>query len=311
MSTVAGKVKVLYIAGWSRSGTTILDKTIGQLEGFCSVGELHYLWSEGLLHGGKCGCGVRLGECEFWTSVLKSAFEPAEPPSPSEVIDLQARTIRTRHLPGLWLRRRVSHPEGPYAEVLGRLYRAIAERSGAGVIVDSSKFPADAYIASGLDDVELYVIHAVRDPRAVAHSWSRRRASEGRPGTQMPRHGPLYSSLRWTAWNASIASLLHRTVRGRYMQVRYEDFVKRPRGTLESVLELLGERRDHLPLASDDSVVLGTTHTAWGNDSRFSAGGVKLRVDDEWRRAMRASDRILATIPAAPLMARYGYSLRP
>jgi hypothetical protein len=305
------RVKLLYIAGWSRSGTTILDKTVGQLPGFCSVGELHYLWSEGLLENGRCGCGVALCDCEFWQGVLDTAFGSEAVPAPAEVVGLQASTIRTRHLPRLWWERRSPHHSWPYGEILVRLYAAIAERSGARVIVDSSKFPADAFVASTLDGLDLYVVHAVRDPRAVAYSWARRRASEGKPGTELPRHGPVYSSLRWSVWNASIATLLHRTVGDRYMKVRYEDFVGRPRQVLEAVLALLGEPGLPLPLSGEHKVVLGTTHTAWGNDSRFASGEVELRADDEWRRRMGRSDRLLATVPAAPLMARYGYGLRP
>jgi len=34
--------KVLYIAGWGRSGSTILDNVLGQLDGCFSTGELNY-----------------------------------------------------------------------------------------------------------------------------------------------------------------------------------------------------------------------------------------------------------------------------
>ena len=38
------KVKVLFIAGNGRSGSTILDVILGQLEGFFAVGELRRIW---------------------------------------------------------------------------------------------------------------------------------------------------------------------------------------------------------------------------------------------------------------------------
>lgn len=37
-------VKVLYVIGWGRSGSTILDNVLGQLDGCFSTGELHYFW---------------------------------------------------------------------------------------------------------------------------------------------------------------------------------------------------------------------------------------------------------------------------
>lgn len=45
---MTAEVKVLYIAGWGRSGSTILDNVLGQVEGFFSGGELSYLWERGL-----------------------------------------------------------------------------------------------------------------------------------------------------------------------------------------------------------------------------------------------------------------------
>ena len=39
-----GSLRVVYISGWGRSGTTVVDRLLGQLPGFCSVGELRSLW---------------------------------------------------------------------------------------------------------------------------------------------------------------------------------------------------------------------------------------------------------------------------
>ena len=36
--------QVLYVGGWGRSGSTLLDLALGQIPGFVSVGELRYLW---------------------------------------------------------------------------------------------------------------------------------------------------------------------------------------------------------------------------------------------------------------------------
>ncbi|MBA3432215.1 MAG: hypothetical protein H0U16_12145, partial [Actinobacteria bacterium] len=51
-------LKVLFIMGWTRSGSTILDNLLGEVEGFFSTGELHYLWRRGLLEGRLCSCGA-------------------------------------------------------------------------------------------------------------------------------------------------------------------------------------------------------------------------------------------------------------
>ena len=93
------------------------------------------------------------------------------------------------------------------------------------------------------------------------------------------------------------------------MLIRYEDFVSRPRPTMDSIAELLGERPDRLPLAGEQTVRLSTNHTAGGNYRRFEAGDVELRTDDHWITRQRRTDRWLTTALALPLLGRYGYPI--
>ena len=56
--------KVLYIGGFGRSGSTLVERILGQLPGFCSAGEIVFLWQRGLIDGQLCGCGVPVPECD-------------------------------------------------------------------------------------------------------------------------------------------------------------------------------------------------------------------------------------------------------
>ena len=67
-------VKVLYIGGLGRSGSTLLDRMLGQLPGFFSAGEIRDLWQRGLRENALCGCGAPFKECEVWTRVGKEAY---------------------------------------------------------------------------------------------------------------------------------------------------------------------------------------------------------------------------------------------
>ena len=53
--------------------------------------------------------------------------------------------------------------------------------------------------------IDLTLLHLVRDPRGVAHSWSRTRTRTDRgTGTdQMGRESPLKSAMLWDLWNAA------------------------------------------------------------------------------------------------------------
>lgn len=311
-------IKVLYILGWGRSGSTIIDNLLGELDGFFSAGELNYLWQRGLLERRRCGCGALVTECPVWSAVLRSAFgQPlTDHVSPAEVVRWQRDTVRVRHTWNL-LRYARGATTGrtaldAYARVAGRLYAAIADVTGARVIVDSSKRPSDAAFLRLVPGISPYFVQLVRDPRAVAYSWRRRKAQldRDRPA-DMVQHGPIDSTLSWLGWNLAGDALRLRHGRARSAVVRYEDFVRDPRTTLVTMTRLVGEGSPSLPLEGARTAHLARNHTVSGNPSRFKTGTIELREDREWLSRQDGFDRLAATSLALPLLHRYGYRVRP
>ena len=47
-------LKVLFIAGTSRSGSTLLGQLLGQIDGFIHIGELRQLWKKGFGQNSPC-----------------------------------------------------------------------------------------------------------------------------------------------------------------------------------------------------------------------------------------------------------------
>ena len=249
-------MKVVYIAGSGRSGSTIVDNILGQLDGWVSVGEVRFLWERGILEDRLCGCGRAFHDCPFWSAVLARAFGSG-PVDARRMCDLLERGTRARRLPNLLGPRRRTRfvatlDELP--ETLGALYRAIAEESGARVLVDSSKLPTYGGVLGSLPDIDLRVLHLIRDPRATAFSWTRTKALPDKPGGTMQTQRPVRSSALWTLWNV-VAELLWS--RGdRYLRLRYEDVVRRPRDAVEAIAALAGEPADGAPFVSDTEVEL-------------------------------------------------------
>ena len=169
-------IKVVYVTGWGRSGSTLLDVVLGQLPGFFSAGELVYLWSRGIGAGWTCGCGSPVASCAVWGEVLAGAYTSPAQDVARRMELLEQRLIRTRHLPALFspgLRRRWRPGLlEEYADSLASLYGSLARVTGSRVIVDSSKLPAYAAVLGSIDGIEVYVVHLTRDPRAVAYSWA-------------------------------------------------------------------------------------------------------------------------------------------
>ena len=304
----ADKVKVLYVAGFGRSGSTILDNLLGQVDTFFSAGELCYTWVHDLPETGLCGCGARLRDCEVWGEVLRR--EDVRKIDAREMTRLESGALRTRHLPLMLApggERVLERRLGPYLKNLATFYEEIRDATGARVIVDSSKSPAYGFALGKVPTVDLYVIHLVRDPRASAYSWSKKKLQPDRGEYgYMDRPSPVKSSVMWTAWNAA-AEVFWKRSPERYVPLRYEDFVVKPRETLRRVLEMVGREAADLPFITESGVELGVSHTVSGNPNRFKTGKVRLRLDDEWKTRMSLRDRALVTALTLPGLIRHGY----
>ena len=302
-----GTPRVLFIAGWGRSGTTIIDNVLNAHPGVFSAGELHYLWERGLIYGRKCGCGEPVAACRTWQDILDVAYG-GHPPHPRAVYRLQREVIRVRRTHRLWLRPLPAAAQ-EYAEVLAPLYPAVAEVTGARVVVDSSKVPAAAALLRHVSGIDPWLLHVVRDPRAVANSWRRPTAKLDGSPTVMTPQSPRLSTARWLGWNAYIEA----TAAGygeHGLRMRYEDFAADPRTEIARVLAAVGIPAGSGPFLDGHTAVLKPNHTVSGNPSRFRVGPVPIRPDEGWRTGLPASSRRLVTALAMPMLLRYGYRVR-
>lgn len=312
------RVKVLYIGGYLRIGSTLLDRMLGQCEGFVSVGELRRLWEESIAEDQPCGCGAPFSACEFWQGVTEDAYGGLDRIDLVSTAQLKRRVDRMRYIPLLMSphkSKRYQESLAQYSGMLGRLYDAIGKFARSRVIIDSSKDPSYAYLLANLPNVDLHVVHLVRDSRAVAHSWLRKRVKhEAKNGSKvyMPRRGPAESSVGWSRANLLIEPIRLRGAS--YTLVRYEDLLLDPGAVLRQILVGLGEEDRGLPFLNGRTADLGAAHTVAGNPMRFRQGSIELRPDEEWRVSMNPADRRVVTAMTWPLLLRYGYfarTLRP
>lgn len=311
-ATTPPPVKVLFIAGWGRSGTTILDNIIGSHDKVFTAGEVFHLWRWGFLEHRECGCGQALADCELWRSVLKTAFGD-EIPDATEMVALQRRVTQVRRTPVLLAgarSKRVVPDVVRYTDALSRLYTAMGQVAGARVVVDASKRPSDAVLAGLVPGIEPYLLHVVRDPRAVAFSWQRQTWIDKGKRDEMTRHGLLMNAGHWVIYNLGAEAARAVYPRGRYLRLRYEDFMSDPRGSIDRVFAHLGEQAEGATFLDDRTVVLPANHTVAGNPSRYRTGEVRLTPDTEWTAKQDVVSRRGTTTLTLPLLRHYGYPIR-
>jgi hypothetical protein len=298
------KVKVLYIAGHERSGTTLLQNVLGQLDGFFAAGELRRLWDRGLIQNRHCRCGVPFQECDVWRRILDEGFGGAELIEPHEVTRLRNR-IRNRHFPLAllpWSERLFRLRLGDLPQHLSKLYRAIRFSTDSRVIVESSGSPTYAHALGMVPEIDLYVVHLVRDPRGVQYSLLKRKTQGGR----YLKHNSIKGALAWDALNLATETMWRGSPH-RYLRLRFEDFVREPQETIEHILGMIQERVERFPLSGKNKAELGPTHGVGGSPSGLDTGTVELRLDEAWIVKMKPSDKVVTTTLTWPLLLRYGY----
>ncbi len=310
-------MKVVYIAGSGRSGSTLLTRILGQLDGVVTPGELRHFWRTGaplLVPDQLCSCGRTYPECTLWSNVVGEVFPDLDEASLDSYRALARQVDRTRFLP--WMLGWAPSPQGfkenlaRYQEIVRRLYGSILEHSGAEVLIDPSKDASTLYLLSTLPDVDLTVVHLVRDVRGVTYSWRKRKR---RPEfvdreVYMQRQSVAKVVRHWLYGNV-LAESSRRRVSG-YRFLRYEDFVRSPVESVAQICETIGLESQRLDFLSDQSCRLGReSHIISGNPTRFSGADIHFRVDEDWRSLMEPGDRRLATLMGLPLLLRYGYGV--
>lgn len=308
---------VLYLAGLGRSGSTLLERVLGELPGACPAGELVHLWHRGVELDELCSCGQPFSQCEFWTAVGAEAFGGWDKLPVARVEQLRTSLDRTRRIPAM-LRKSDSAfatQLREYTTYYATLYDAIRAVSGASVVIDSSKHPSLAFALAARRDLDLRVVQMIRDPRAVAYSWTKATArpeAQGADGTNavFTTYSPARAARLWLGHNASLTLLPRLGVP--LLTVRHEDVLDDPRGIVQTIATWAGLPADTaIPVSPDKVAELAPTHTVSGNPMRFKTGAVPIIADDTWRSAAKPRDVRTVTAITLPLLHHFDYPLRP
>jgi hypothetical protein len=295
---------ILAILGMGRSGSTVLEGVLAERLGALAVGETRLFWCRGVLDNEYCGCGMRAHECRLWKSIVSewdSSASLRHERLRRRVDRLQGfiPAVLGRHWPDIGRQR------SSYLAAIQRLYDRIVEVESADIIIDSSKHPTYVSYLRRLKEAEVYIVHLVRDPRAVAFSWSSRKSRKDSDGIElMQRSGVAKSALEWLLKNT--AALFLGSLRGsRYVRVTYEEFVSDPDDTVERICGTLAVRRRQSYCAES------RLHGIAGNPDRVGVTQWSVREDRRWLAGLKGWQFALITAIASPLMWLFDYSLWP
>jgi hypothetical protein len=291
----SARVRVIYVAGVSHTGSTLLGHILGDLKETCYLGQIRNTWQRGILENGICTCNAPFAECPFWRNVVKRLPFAAE-----QQAEALTGLFREAVRPSLGFPFRGTEMSqanrAAFAAPTEALYGAASDVAGVRQLVDSSKSSLYAAFLHGLPTIDLRVVHLVRDPRATVYSHLRR-YSFG--------YGETFKlSLWWLRSNAAIEKLGRTGVP--YTRIRYEDFVEDPAESLRRTVDALGLPRSRLPIEGKVAR-LSKKHIVSGNRASGEVGVITLRNDSEWRSGLPPRMQSIARVTTSPLFGRYGY----
>jgi hypothetical protein len=239
--------KLIYIVSLSHSGSTVLDMLLTTGRKAVGLGQIWTVLAEVPEQRGQrqCSCGKAAPDCPIWGPILE----------------------RLEHLPDA-------------ASPIDR-YRLVLEQAAALygpdiAIIDSSKNPASlAEIARALPELDIKVLHNVKDVRAFTISSLDNAARKGR------RAGlPETIFWQWYCDNRRFCDEAAQAVRSAPLRVLYE-------GLCLSTEKMAARIGDHL---SEDYIDIsvpldaGHTHIISGNRTRLPEAGKskQLAYDYAW-----------------------------
>ena len=230
-------MRVIYIAGTSHSGSTLLDLMLNAHPAIFSAGEVLKLNRQlEISHPRKqtyspCSCGApSLWQCPVWSRV-----------------DARTRETAGRSLTDLDMLDygETDAAKAPNAIVL----KAIADVTGKSFVVDSSKLPKRLSYLMRLKELDVYPVHIVRDPKGQINSVTRK---HGGFLKHIFRYELIHEQIR-----RALKSVPHSVV-------HYEDLVRDP-GDVAEHLAAAGARIRSSPAC----LGRGREHEVAGNHVRF------------------------------------------
>lgn len=285
----------IFVGGASRSGTTVLARSLGLHSQLYAVGEMHFL-----------SALVDVDQLENDIDAAKAQKILAKLYAREELSILRDDVTETHQQLADDLLK--AHRITTYANLFEIFLNDVAQRHSAKIPVEDT--PRNIFYASLL--LELYpesrFIEIVRDPRAVLHSQRKRwkiRYSEVQ-GTRAPLQHTLSKMVNYHAitmshlWRSAVRVGLQLEKHPRFHSIRYEDLVSNPDTVLKEVCVFLN--------INFEKAIINAPHTTSSTHKiDESTGGFYASALNSWRKDLHKGDLGICEYMTSAVAAQRGY----
>jgi hypothetical protein len=223
-----GRLRIIYILGDGRSGSTLLECIINNDENIISVGECFCFWDRFYRDETLCGCGEQIAHCTFWRAVHERLLVKLKDYDPQQIKAAIKEILRPKNFSQIQAGRL---DVDFLLKVIREFYLSLAEVSGKDVIVDSSKWPSWAKLLTMIPDFDVRLVHLERNLPDVAASWKKeKRLPEfTRSNVYMPIKSNISILRSWLSMKYHSGKLN----KAQYFFLRYEDLCDQPKDSLK------------------------------------------------------------------------------
>jgi hypothetical protein len=288
--------KLIYIMGYERSGSTVFSIVLGNHPAIASVGELHK-WP--LFEGRPKPGDTKSEDHLFWKSVLEAYLCEGRQPEFTTLVDLQGEFENYRNFIKLYLGLVPKRLRFAYSQYFLRLLRAIQSVTGNEIIVDETKRPGRALFLLRYSNLDVKIIHLVRDPRGVVYS-------QMKTDVEHRFKSPQISIFHYLIKNTMSEIVRLSAPRGTVLRVRYEDLVGNPASELARIGKFLGISMEPVIAKIISNGPLNVPHLIDGNQIRRNSA-ITIRFDAEWRSKLPKVYQIGIILFTLPFFLLYGY----
>jgi hypothetical protein len=275
----------VFITAYSHSGSTLLAFLLGAHPEIATVGEMTGLIPVEDPDVYLCSCGQKIKECEFWraiASVMQTKgfqFEVAnfntrfELGSHPLIRRLRTGSLRSNALEAIrdaifWAWPGQTRQLRKIAARNKALVEAVLDVTGKRVFLDSSKEHMRIKYLLKYSDLDMFVIHLVRDVRGVVTDH----LSSSRSAQQLAQS--------WVNRNRNILRQLEALPDNRQIRIHYEDLCQDMQGTLECLYRFCGV---------EPGVVVtdfrSAPHHIVGNKMRLGSSS-EIKLDERWKKVL-------------------------
>ena len=298
-------IKVLYIAGAGRSGSTFLSLMLAQHDQVQNIGQIRDL-PEAHNDKAPCSCGSSVPDCAYWAPVVATL---ATRHGTDALQKLRAGMAAFGQAAGAdtnWgdagVRQTLQQDHAEFLTLFGDLYRAASEEAGGRMLIDSSKSVDLCLALSLLPEVELHILNLMRDPRAVAVSWAK----------VLKRPKVLRGRTRNWAGRQRRLAVLRDLAPERFLALRYEDLTVDPQGWIGKIQTWAGLEQD-LSLFTGSN----TADISWERSHLFPPANatvlkerkesIVVKPAESWKREEHAALHAMAEELTFPFAETLGY----